>query len=117
MKETYNNKTLGGYNVGILQDEELLEGIDSLLLSSYISVDTIQSRLHKLGLTPIGDIPTIIYGWGLFTYFYNQQNMNYDLSIEDNLKMSYQRLLNNPIINNYLASKVTQTIDNAAGVQ
>ena len=43
--------------------------------------------------------------------------MNYDLSIEDNLKMSYQRLLNNPIINNYLASKVTQTIDNAAGVQ
>jgi len=115
--ETYNKNTHSGYSVGILQDEELLEGIDSLLLSSYISVDTIQSRLHHLGLTPSGDIPTIIYGWGLFTYFYNQQNINYNLTIEENLKMSYQRLLNNPIINNYLASKVTNTINNAAGVE
>ena len=115
--ETYNNNTHSGYSVGILQDEELLEGINSLLLSSYISVDTIQSRLHRLGLTPSGDIPTIIYGWGLFTYFYNFNVKNHNMTIEDNLKMSYQRLLNNPIINNYLASKVTQTIDNAAGVQ
>jgi hypothetical protein len=115
--ETLINNTPCGYSVGILQDEELLRGIDSLLRTSNDPVNTIQTRLHHLGLIPQGDIPTIIYGWGLYTYFYNQQRDSFpEDTIEETLKLSYSRLLQNKIINNYLASKVSQTIDKAAGV-
>jgi len=115
--ETLINNSQCGYSVGILHDEELLDGIDNLLRTSFNPVNDIQNRLHHLGFIPKGDVPTLIYSWGLFTYFYESHRNTFpNDSIEETLKLTYARLLQNKIVNNYLSIKVSNTIDKAAGV-
>lgn len=99
--------------MGFLDDETLAGEVNLLLLEASPRTEQCLSKLLELGWRPVGELPTLIFAMALLCHYYESSEVG---EVEDSLTLAYARMMNHPVISDFLALKGVQMIDQAAGV-